>query len=287
MTSFKDYLISKNYSQHTIQIHELNLESFQSWTEKENFESEQATHNEVLSYVQNLKKRELKQSTIVIHLNSLKHYFTHLIKQDLREDNPIRNIKIKGVKRQSLHQILSKQELEQLYQDYPFITLNEKRNKVILGLIIWQGLGTSELGKLEETDLKLRDGKIYIKGARRSNERTLKLESTQIMDLMEYQFQVRPELAKNNPSGQLILNAQGGSTFQNIIANLLIRLKKQDKNVSSMNQLRTSVITHWLKNFNLREVQYMAGHRYVSSTEAYQINDLDDLIEDIGKYHPL
>ncbi len=54
-----------------------------------------------------------------------------------------------------------------------------------------------------------------------------------------------------------------------------------------MKQLRTSVITHWLKNYNLREVQYMAGHRYVSSTEAYQINDLDDLIEDIGKYHPL
>ena len=287
MTSFKDYLIGKNYSQHTIQIHELNLESFQTWTEKENIESEQATHNEILSYIQNLKKRELKQSTIVIHLNSLKHFFTHLIKQDLREDNPIRNIKIKGVKRQSLHQILSKQELEQLYQDYPFETLNEKRNKVILGLIIWQGLGTSELGKLEEIDLKLREGKVYIKGARRSNERTLKLESTQIMDLMEYQFQVRPELAKNNPSDQLILNAQGGTTFQNIIANLLIRLKKQDKNVSSMNQLRTSVITYWLKNFNLRQVQYMAGHRYVSSSEAYQINDLDDLIEDIGKYHPI
>ena len=31
----------------------------------------------------------------------------------------------------------------------------------------------------------------------------------------------------------------------------------------------------------------MAGHRYVSSTEAYKINDLEGLQEDIGKFHPL
>jgi integrase/recombinase XerD len=31
----------------------------------------------------------------------------------------------------------------------------------------------------------------------------------------------------------------------------------------------------------------MAGHRYVSSTEAYLINDLEDLQDDIEKYHPI
>jgi integrase/recombinase XerD len=31
----------------------------------------------------------------------------------------------------------------------------------------------------------------------------------------------------------------------------------------------------------------MAGHRYVSSTEAYLVNDMDDLQEDINKYHPI
>jgi len=31
----------------------------------------------------------------------------------------------------------------------------------------------------------------------------------------------------------------------------------------------------------------MAGHRFISSTEAYLINDLEDLQEDINKYHPI
>ena len=52
-------------------------------------------------------------------------------------------------------------------------------------------------------------------------------------------------------------------------------------------QVRTSVITHWLKQYNLREVQYMAGHRYVSSTEAYLVNQIDDLQADIDKFHPI
>jgi integrase/recombinase XerD len=34
-------------------------------------------------------------------------------------------------------------------------------------------------------------------------------------------------------------------------------------------------------------VQCLAGHRYVSSTEAYLINDLEDLTEDIAKFHPI
>lgn len=52
-------------------------------------------------------------------------------------------------------------------------------------------------------------------------------------------------------------------------------------------QVRASVITYWLKNHNLREVQYMAGHKYVSSTERYQLNNLDTLQKKIEEYHPL
>ena len=57
--------------------------------------------------------------------------------------------------------------------------------------------------------------------------------------------------------------------------------------VVSFNHIRTSVITHWLKIHNLRQTQYMAGHRFVSSTEAYLINDLDDLQEEIARFHPI
>jgi integrase/recombinase XerD len=57
--------------------------------------------------------------------------------------------------------------------------LTRKRNKVALGLLIYQGLTTAEIDKLTENDLQLREGKVFIKGSKKSNERTLELKSHQ------------------------------------------------------------------------------------------------------------
>ena len=57
--------------------------------------------------------------------------------------------------------------------------------------------------------------------------------------------------------------------------------------IKDIQQIRSSVITNWLKVHNLRKAQYLAGHRYVSSTEAYQLNNIEELTEDIKKYHPI
>ncbi|MCK7560220.1 hypothetical protein MKQ70_37055 [Chitinophaga sedimenti] len=51
--------------------------------------------------------------------------------------------------------------------------------------------------------------------------------------------------------------------------------------------MRASVIVHWLRKYDLRTVQYMAGHKYVSSTEAYRKYLLDGLQADVMKYHPI
>jgi integrase/recombinase XerD len=57
--------------------------------------------------------------------------------------------------------------------------------------------------------------------------------------------------------------------------------------IKNLNQIRASVITKWLKIYNLREVQYRAGHKYISSTESYLQNDMEGLQEEINMYHPL
>ena len=64
-------------------------------------------------------------------------------------------------------------------------------------------------------------------------------------------------------------------------------LHTQNKQVKCVKQIRASVITGWLKVYNLRKVQYFAGHRFVSSTENYLINNLEDLNEDNNKYHSI
>jgi integrase/recombinase XerD len=39
--------------------------------------------------------------------------------------------------------------------------------------------------------------------------------------------------------------------------------------------------------YNLRQAQYLAGHRYISSTESYQQNEMEGLSEEVNQFHPL
>lgn len=289
--SFKKYLLQKGYSLQTIKSFEVVVTKYLKWLKKENIEDVSASYNDVVCYIQKLRNT-VKQRTIQCETNSIKHYYNYLKELDLVKENPTLNIAVKGVKRKILYNTLNKQELEKLYNDFRNIendSLAKKRNEVIVSLLVYQGLNSTELGRLTIADLKLREGKIFINGTRRSNERTLKLESHQILDFMEYQLKTRADiLQETGKETDLLFTSFGRSTkFNNIISKLLPQLKKLNKKVKSVHQIRTSVITHWLKMYNLREVQYFAGHRYVSSTEAYLINDLDDLQEEIEKYHPI
>jgi len=162
--------------------------------------------------------------------------------------------------------------------------------------MINQGLTTPETNKLTLNDLKLKEGKIYITGSRKSNERTLELKSHQIIELMEYQYTTRTALLKYNKQDEqrlfLAVPTLGkeeatGKGKLDIWKGLRNEIRKYNSKFINFKQVRTSVITHWLKQYNLRQTQYMAGHRYVSSTEAYLVNQTEDLQADIDKFHPL
>ena len=162
--------------------------------------------------------------------------------------------------------------------------------------MIYQGLGTDEVNRLLVKDVRLKEGIVFIAGTRKSNERTLELRPHQIMELMEYQLTVRSELQKLTTqstelyflpvpaSGQKTISGNNGI---NIWKRLSEEIRKDNKRFINFLQIRTSVITHWLKQYNLRQVQYMAGHRYVSSTERYLVGQIEDLQADIDQYHPI
>jgi site-specific recombinase XerD len=301
-SGFIEYLLFKGFSGETIRRYTKDVQGFETWASKENLPVAAVSYADVLHFVQS-KRGEVEQSTLSRLVNSLKHYYNHLQASGLVRDNPTSQIKIRGIKRRKLYDVFKIVELEKLYHSYRFeksevhqnqnwyttSELSFKRNKVILGLLIYQGLSAMELSRLTLKDLKLREGKIYVAGSRRSNEREMKLEAAQIMDLMEYSLKTRDAILalEAKQSEQLLVSTGKGHKLNNALQKLVQTLTKINPKVSSLKQIRTSVITHWLKNHNLREVQYMAGHRYVSSTEAYLVNDLDDLLEDVNKYHPI
>ncbi len=309
MSSFKAYLQQQGKSRGTVQHYHRYLLDFLCWLDRDNTEIENATAKEVLSYLNHLQNKGQENKTRNIRLNVIKQFFTWQIDQNQRTDNPIQHLKIRGSKTRKLYQILDKQQLESLYNAYSVPNENDERlnrnwfanyrlskarNKAILSLLVNQGITTPEVERLTVNDLALKAGQIFVAGSRKSNERTLELKSHQIIELMDYQYTTRTELLKyqEEETKRLFLpvpsagQQKANDTLQ-IWKGLTNEIKSKNKQFINFKQVRTSVITHWLKQYNLREVQYRAGHRYVSSTESYLVNQVDDLQQDIDRYHPL
>ncbi len=308
MNKFKEWLQIKGYSSKSIDSIIVAVNYFMVWCEQENInDATEVTHNDVMAYIQYQNIRGVSKKTVAHYVMHAQKYFDWLITEKEVADNPCSNIKIKGIKRKVLHDILKPEELEKLYEDYntePTIiktellqslppqhlqTLARKRNKVILGLIIYQAIRSEEIMMMQISDIKLREGKMHIPAARRSNERILKLESHQLYDMLDYINDTRKQILQHQNSTAtqtLFISINGSIHFKNALSLLIKQLQRINAKVKSIDQLRASVIVHWLQQYNLRKVQVMAGHRYVSSTEAYKANNMEELKEDIKNYHP-
>jgi integrase/recombinase XerD len=301
--SFKAYLKDQHQEKNTIRQKSNYAGYYLNWLEKEHLQAEDARYNDLLNFIDYCKLEGMS----MIHVNrviaSVRDYYKYLKKETPGIINPAINLYLKGTIHKVISGIIDFKELEHLYQSYPAKTPREKRNKIILGMLVYQAVSTEELSKLETCHVKLKEGKIHVTGSRRRGSRTLELKPFQVLELHEYLTDVRPEIlegiSRSKPARkpdrinksrlevQLFISINGSENIKNSLLHLFRDVQKINQDITSAMQIRQSAITWWLKTMNLRQVQYMAGHKHVSSTERYQRSSLDNLQSKLEKYHPL
>jgi integrase/recombinase XerD len=293
--SFKEYRQKSGYSEKSIQVQNSHVNCFKSWCIRENVNLSDITYNESLNFIDSERERGISRQSIIREINSIRIYFDYLLESGIIKQNVIRRIRIRQSGKKVLPEILSPVQLEKIYQD--FCTLPEwnygtasakllhQRNIVILGLMIYQGLDSGETAKLETSHVNLSEGKIYIPSGRKSNSRSLRLQATQILPLKTYLEETRPELLeKRNLQSTYLFPSKKSS---DLLCKIVESVKSIHPEIKDSRQLRSSVLMNWLKTNNIRQVQYMAGHKSIRSTEAYRREDLTDLTKQLELFHPL
>lgn len=302
---FREWLTLKGYSSETVATILRQATRLLTWAQQENIaEPEGVSYNDLMAYVQACQQRGVSQKAIAHYLVDIRKLYDFWISEGLAKNNPAAFIKLRGIKRSVRHHLLSPEQLQRLYRQYPIVIqqepgktlppqeqnlLSRRRNKVIVGLLVNQGLRVEEIKALKVQDLHLREGQITIYHQRRTAERTLELEAGQVYELMDYLADTRKQLLQGHSgtTDDLFIQRNEAVHFYGVTSVILKHLRRINQSVKNLDQVRASVITHWVKACGLRKAQYLAGHRYVSTTESYKEQLIDELQTDVKKFHPL
>jgi site-specific recombinase XerD len=282
---FISYLQQKRYSPSTVRTYEKYIDRFLTWAKEEDLQGESFTYSDLLAFMRYCVNKGTTKRTVHNILCIVRHYCNYLISEGKRNDNPAAGVFIKGLLRKLPTNLLNTEDMEELYQQYNIQLNVDSSKKIMLGLMVYQGVTVGELMRLQSHHIKLKDGRIFIKGTKRTNERTLNLQAVQIPELQHY-------LKENKfKEGALFIEPRKKEVSERNINNrikyMFDQLRKLNPKIINAKQIRSSVITEWLRKNNLREAQYLAGHKYVSSTERYQTSGLDDLQNELLHHHPM
>jgi len=283
--NFTRYLEQNKYSKATVQSYSKSIRHFLGWLEQEDIQAGEFTYTELLDFMRCCNQGGISKRTVNNILCIIRHYCNYLIAEGKRKDNPAAGVFIKGLVRKLPANLLTTEEMEELHKQYSVQLNVDASKKIMFGLMVYQGLSVGEIMRLQSHHLKMKDGKIFIKSTKRTGERLLDLKAVQITELQNYL-----DANKFKEGGLFIEQVNKEVSERNLnnrIKYMFGQLRKLNPKVINAKQIRSSVIREWLRKNNLRQVQYMAGHKYVSSTGRYQVNSLDDLQNELKEHHPM
>ena len=284
--SIEDYL-RESLMQSSVESYLYDINKYK----KSNRNADKYDYQKVMQYIEILRNHN-KPSNVKRVIASIKKYYEYLIEIGKRKDNPAKAIRIRdgAANPIQLQDLFTEKELQLLLipriERYPFLT---KRNKIIMSLLVNQGLRIGEIENIKLNDIDLEQATIQIHKTGITNDRNLPLKAEQILLLYQYINQDRNTLKTfRNNENALLLGKLGTPIRKEDVDYLITTYQKQFKKKLTATTIRQSVIANLLtKNNDLRVVQHFAGHKSPDTTEKYRQTGLNALKTAIEKLHPI
>ena len=272
---YTQFLISeKNLSKNSLNNYLVDLDQFF-------FDQDSNTSNiniKIKMYIAQLRKRNLKTSSVNRKISTLKNYLKFLHTEKIIDQIDFQEFEsLSSVKK--IPKAISKSQMEQIFED---LKKSKQTNAglyiLILKLIYLSGLRISEALNLKWSDINYQDNSIYVYG-KGSKER-------KVFIINDYLVQLK-NLEKNNHfvftiNKKKISTRSVNKFLQNCYDNSLI------KNKLSSHIFRHSFATTMLENnADIRHIQKLLGHSSISTTEIYTKVAKSMKKRVLDSYHPL
>ncbi len=290
LKEYRNYLqLERGLSANSIQNYLLDVKKLIRYLEEFDLQTSptKIDQQKVESFIYHVAKHVNKRSQARI-ISGLKSFFSYLIFEDLREDNPLGLIETPKLDKK-LPDTLSTQEIDLLIKAIDLSHPQGERNKAIIEMLYGCGLRVSELINLRISDLYFKEYFIRVEG-KGQKQRLVPIGEYTIKHVNIYKDEVRPHQPINEQfSDILFLNRRGKQLTRAMIFTIVKNLVKEAglKKSISPHSFRHSFATHLLENgADLRAIQQMLGHESITTTEIYMHLDRSHLKEAVLKYHP-
>lgn len=145
MKPFKNWLESQGYSTATVVDYRRKQDVFLSWMGKEKLSLNRVQYKDLLDLIRHCRSLGHSRRTTNTILRVVNLYYKYRIDAGETLENPAIGLHIKGTTRRLPHDLLEWEDLVKIRKDYEAINAKTKRNKIILGLLIFQAVTIEEL----------------------------------------------------------------------------------------------------------------------------------------------
>jgi integrase/recombinase XerD len=288
--SYQSYLrIERGMSKNTIDNYSFDIERLCLFLDENSISVSPITISEetIQQFIYHIAKQLNARSQARI-ISGLKSFFSYLIFEDYRPDNPLELIETPRIGRK-LPDTLSIVDIDRLIAAIDLSSNEGERNRAMLETLYGCGLRVSELVTLKISDLFFDEGFIKITG-KGNKQRFVPIGSYTQKYIEIYKDNVRSHLnIQKGHEDTLFLNRRGRQLTRAMIFTIIKELAvKIDLNKTiSPHTFRHSFATHLLENgADLRSIQLMLGHESITTTEIYVHLDRKHLSEIMNTFHP-
>jgi len=288
--SYQSYLrIERGMSKNTIDNYSFDIDRLCLFLDENSISVSPITISEetIQQFIYHIAKQLNARSQARI-ISGLKSFFSYMIFEDYRPDNPLELIETPRIGRK-LPDTLSIIDIDRLIAAIDLSSNEGERNRAMLETLYGCGLRVSELVTLKISDLFFEEGFIKITG-KGNKQRFVPIGSYTQKYIEIYKDKVRSHLnIQKGHEDTLFLNRRGRQLTRAMIFTIIKDLAvKIDLNKTiSPHTFRHSFATHLLENgADLRSIQLMLGHESITTTEIYVHLDRKHLSEIMNTFHP-